>query len=63
VLLILSALYGVLAVVMFGRRRHALVGLLRDGLRIPDAELTRQSGGPRAPRRGGDPDMSTLDSR
>lgn len=58
-LLILSALYGVLAVVMFVRRRHALVGLLRDGLRIPDAELTRQSGGPRAPRRGGDPDMST----
>lgn len=44
-LLILSALYGVLAVVMFVRRRHALVGLLRDGLRIPDAELTRQSGG------------------
>lgn len=41
-LLIVSAIYVVLAVGLFVRRRHALGRLLRDGLRTPYSELTRE---------------------
>jgi cation:H+ antiporter len=42
-LLILSAVYVVLAVVLFVRQRKALVGLVRDGLRTPYSELTKEN--------------------
>lgn len=41
-LLVISAIYVVLAVVLFVRRRRSLGTLLRDGLRTPYAELTRE---------------------
>ncbi|GLZ55043.1 sodium:proton exchanger [Actinomycetospora sp. NBRC 106378] len=42
-LLILSAVYVVLALVLFVRQRKALVGLVRDGLRTPYSELTKEN--------------------
>ncbi|WP_018330453.1 sodium/calcium exchanger protein [Actinomycetospora chiangmaiensis] len=42
-LLILSAVYVVLAVVLFVRQRRALVGLVRDGLRTPYSQLTKEN--------------------
>ena len=41
-LLILSAVYGVLAVVLFVRQRHALVTLVRDGLWTPYDRLVKE---------------------
>ncbi|MDD7968465.1 sodium:proton exchanger [Actinomycetospora lemnae] len=43
-LLILSAVYVGAAIVLFIRQRHALVRLVRDGLRTPYAELTETAG-------------------
>lgn len=42
-LLILSAVYIVLALVLFVRQRKALVGLVRDGLRTPYSELAKEN--------------------
>ncbi len=39
-LLVLSAVYLIAAIVLFIRHRHALVQLVRDGLRTPYADLT-----------------------
>ena len=39
-LLVLSAVYLIAAIVLFVRHRHALVQLVRDGLRTPYADLT-----------------------
>jgi cation:H+ antiporter len=41
-LVVISAIYVVLAIVLFVRQRRSLVTLLRDGLRTPYAELTRE---------------------
>ena len=41
-LLIVSAIYVVLAIVLFVRQRRSLVTLLRDGLRTPYSDLTRE---------------------
>ncbi|MCD2186371.1 sodium/calcium exchanger protein [Actinomycetospora soli] len=42
-LLILSAVYVVLAIVLFVRQRKALVRLVSDGLRTPYSELTKEN--------------------
>jgi cation:H+ antiporter len=42
-LLAISAIYVVLAIALFVRSRRSLVTLVRDGLRTPYAELTRES--------------------
>jgi cation:H+ antiporter len=42
-LLILSGVYLVLAIALFVRQRHALVTLVRDGLRTPYSELTKEN--------------------
>jgi cation:H+ antiporter len=41
-LVIISVVYVVLAILLFVRQRRALVTLLRDGLRTPYADLTRE---------------------
>jgi cation:H+ antiporter len=43
-LLILSAVYIVLALILFARRWRGLVDLLRDGLRRPYSELVEEKG-------------------
>lgn len=50
-LLILSGLYVLLALVLFVRHRHALVGLVRDGLATPYSRLTEPSSDPAETRR------------